>query len=146
MKKNLAILLAEGACARPPPGGGPRTTALSHGVIWARCLQVALRRVYLFPGCVLCFFVGCFCFDPILWKRFKAGRAMGQLQGPTVPGRIGSGVGQMFFGGGCRSGGCFGTLGATVPQIDSLKDRGGPWAPPPLVSSSEFWFAIMSGR
>ena len=53
---------------------------------------------------------------------------------------------QMLFGGGSRSGGCFGTLGATVPQNDSLKARGGAWAPPPLMSSSESCFAIMSCR
>ena len=60
-----------------------------------------------------------------------------------VRGRICFGDGLMLFGGGSRSGGCFGTLGATVPQDDSLKARGGPWAPPPLVSSSEFCFAIL---
>ena len=32
------------------------------------------------------------------------------------------------------------------PKNFSLKARGGPWAPPPLVSSSESCFAIMSCR
>ena len=79
------------------------------------------------PGCVLCVFVSCFCLD--LVEATKS-----QLSDGTtfrVPGRIGFGVGRMFFGGGSCSGGCFGTLGATVPQNDSLKDAGGLWAPPP---------------
>ena len=50
-----------------------------------------------------------------------------------VQGGLCIGVGWMLFEGGSRSGGCFGTFGATVPQNDSLKARGGPWAPPPLV-------------
>ena len=37
----------------------------------------------------------------------------------------------LLFGGGSRSGGSFGVLGAAVPQIVSPTVRGGPWAPPP---------------
>ena len=37
----------------------------------------------------------------------------------------------LLFGGGSRSGGSLGVLGAAVPQIASPTVRGGSWAPPP---------------
>ena len=61
-----------------------------------------------------------------------------------VPGRICFDDGLMLFGGGSRSGGCFGPLGATVPQNDSLKAKKAAHGPRhPLVLSSEFCFAIL---
>ena len=37
----------------------------------------------------------------------------------------------LLFGGGSRDGGFFGTLGVPVPQNDSSRWQGGPWATPP---------------
>ena len=42
------------------------------------------------------------------------------------------------------AGGDLNPLGAAVPQNDSLKDRGGPSTPPPLVLSPESCLEILS--
>ena len=109
---------------RPPDNGFEPLSDL--GKVSASCAQ---ENVFVSRLCIVCVCVLSAVFVSILWKRLKASPATGQPSLFRVPGRICFGVGQMFFGGGSHSGGCFGTLGATVPQNDSLKDRGGPRHP-----------------
>ena len=89
-------------------------------------LVLALFLVWFAGATPECFFV-----------ESGVGRIKRRLSVGTFPSgsqtRICFDVGWIFWGTGPVTGGCFGTLGATVPQNDSLKAKGGPWAPLPLM-------------
>ena len=123
---------SDGGCARPSPRGSPPETVLSLR-LRVKIVHDALVSVCV-TWCLYSLFWVCrSCCRGLCWigiERLSVGTC------PSGSQVVGSAPlsDRCFLGAVPVAGGCFGTLGIKLPQNDSLKARGGPWARHPSSS------------
>ena len=143
-RKSLVIVIVRFWCTnqRDPKGclnGGRFESGLLHvGSRWATVLLPTvevwcLKRLHLtWPNVFGSCFLSCSGFSLPLCQlpqdRLRSGLTLsGSLRCCSLLCMF------LLLGGGSRSGGVCGPLGAAVPWDVSSKGRGGPWAPPPRL-------------